>query len=418
MDGIKDYEKFQLGREIKHGGSAGTTAAASALMRGQWVGSDDTPINYPTEYIGFKIETTRGYKPYVLGSFKQGPDPLTFEQIPYILAAAIRGIEIGQADGAGSGMIYDYPWPTTDDSVERSANTISFSSATKTISDSANGLGFLQPGDLIRISGAGEAGNNEIFTVATAGAGAVTVAEDITDEAAGATVAIEALTQFYTAEGGNNARIERSAYSFPTSFDLSGKGGADADAVMLSSTWTTRQWVKASGFTTGIGLPPVSEALFSMARLYIDAIDGEMGTTELPDTLAGFDYKANTGLAHQFSGNGNLYFAKAQRKGKVQLSCAISLYQNPAGLAEYDAWREQTPRLIRIRIDGPNLRTAGSIYSRKAILLDMPGTWDKFPNLDDIDGAEVLPGQFRPAYDPTAGIGPSIRVVNELASLP
>lgn len=418
MDGIKDFRKFQLGREVKNGGAAGTSVAATALMRGQWIGSDDTPVNYPAENIGMIVETTRSYIPYVLGSIKQGPDPLTFEQFPYVLAAAIRGIEKGAADGAGSGKIYPYTWPLTAASVEKTASTISFDSATKTIADSANGLGFILPGDLIRVSGAANANNNKTFSVVTAAAGSVTVTETIVTEAAGASVTIEVLTQTYTAEGGNNLRVERSAYSFPTSFELSGKGGSNADAVMLSSTWITRQWEKlAAGFTAGISPQAVSEALFSKTKLFIDNIGGTIGATEKTDTLASFSYKANTGLAHQFAGTGNLYFSKAQRKGKIQIACAISLYQNAAALVEYDAWLNTTPRLLRILIEGPALATPGTSYSKKTIILNMPGTWVKFPNPEDIEGAEVLPGQFRPAYDSTAGIGPSITVVNELAAL-
>ena len=418
MDGIRDFRKFQLGREVKNGGNPGTKVAASALMRGVWIGSDETPTNYPSENLGLKVETTRGYKPYTLGSINQGPDPLTYEQLGYVLAAAIRGIEKGVADGAGSGKIYKYPWPMRDSDFILTSQTISFVATTKTISDTANQLGFLQANDLIKISGAGVAGNNGIFSVASAAAGSVVVNETLVNESAGATVTIEVLTQTYTAEGGNNVRVDRSGYSFPTSFEISGKGGADMDALLLSSSWTTRQWEKAAGFTSGIAIPAVSEALFAGAKLYIDAINGTIGTTEVPDTMSSFDYKANTGLGHQFAGSGNLFFSKAHRKGKIQITCAIALFMNAAALTEYDAWLSGTSRLIRIKIEGPALATAGSIYSRKSLILDMPGTWSNFPSPDDIEGAEVLSGTFRPAYDPTAGIGPSITLVNELAQLP
>ncbi len=419
MDGIKEFRKFQLGREVKNGGAAGTAVAATALMRGQWIGSDDTPVNYPDENIGMQVDVNRSFIPYVLGSIKQGPDQLTFEQFPYILAAAIRGIERGVADGLGSGYIYHYDWPMMDSDVELSAATISFASATKTIADSANKLAFIKPGDVIRITGAGQAGNNNTFLVVSAAAGAVVVTEALTDEAAGATIKIEVLTQTYTAEGGNNARVDRSPYSFPTSFELSGKGGQNADAILLSSSWTTRQWAKlATGFTAGITIPAVDEALFTGARLYIDDVTGAIGTTEAPDTLASFDYKATTGLAHQFAANGSLGFSKAHRKGGVKITSTLTLYQNSVAMAEYDNWLAQKPRLVRIRIDGPTLASAGTVYSKKAIVLNLPGTWTKFPSPDEIEGAEVLAGQFRVAYDPTANVGPSITVVNELAALP
>jgi hypothetical protein len=417
VDGIKDFRKFQLGREVKNGSGAGTAVAATAIMRGQWTGKDDTPVVYPPESIGYKSEVNRSYIPYVLGSVKQGPDVATYEQLPYIFAAGIRGIEVGQADGSGSGRIYHYPVPLTDASVRLTAATISFASSTNTIADSAEGLGFIMAGDLIRVSGS--ASNDGIYRVATAAASAITVTEPLTDDAAGATVTIEILTQTYTVEGGNNVRVERSTYSFPTSFELSGRGGANADAIMISSSWTTRQWTKlATGFTSGISLPDIDELLFSASKLYIDDVDGSIGTTEKNDTLAGFTYRATTGLAHQFAGNGDLYFSKAHRKGRVMLSLAITMYQNDTALAEYDAWREQKPRLLQIRIDGPTLETAGTSYSKKSLILNMPGMWTSFSEPGDIEGAETLEGQFRPAYDPTADIGPSIIVVNELSALP
>jgi hypothetical protein len=419
MDGVKDSRKTQLGREVKNGGAAGTAVAATAVMRGQWSRSNDTPVTFPPENVGYLAELNRSYSPYVLGSIKQGPDPATFEQFPYLLAAAIRGISTGVADGAGSGRIYDYPWPTTVGSVERTATTIGFTTATKTIADSGNGLGYLKVGDQIQISGAAQGANNGIFTVQTVAAGSVTVAEAVTTEAAGASVTITVLTETYTIEDGNNALVERSAYSYPTGFELAGKGGANADALTLSATWVTRQWAAlAAGFTAGIALPAVTEALFANSHLYIDDVGGTMGATEKVDTIAGFTYKAQTGLKHQFAGSGNLYFTGVKRKTKIQHALSIQLYQNAAAIAEYNAWLAHTPRLLRIRIDGPNLGTPGTTYSKKTILLNFPGTWSKFPSLDDIEGAEVLPGEFRPAYDPTAAIGPSITVVNELASLP
>lgn len=419
MEGIKDFRRFQLGREARNNGAPGTVTPATAIMRGQWIGADNTQIVYPDENIGNILETTRGYIPYVLGSIRQGPDALTFEQFPYILAAAIRGIERGAADGVGSGRIYHYPWPRLSSDSEYRAITLSFTAASRTVADSANGLGFIRPGDMIRITGAGQAGNNNFFRVATAAAGSVVVDETLVNESAGATVTIDIVPQAYTVEGGNNVRVDRSTWAYPVSFELSGSGGANADAVMLTSAWNTRQWARVpTGFTPGIALPAVREALFSRSRLFIDNVGGTLGTTERTNTLSAFTYRANTGLRHQFSGSGNLFYGRVERQARIQLTCAITLYQNDAGLAEYDAWLANTTRLLRIRIEGAALTTPGTLYSNRTILLDMPGTWVSFPNLEDLEGAEVLPGQFRPAFDPAAGIGPSITVVNELASLP
>ena len=44
--------------------------------------------------------------------------------------------------------------------------------------------------------------------------------------------------------------------------------------------------------------------------------------------------------------------------------------------------------------------------------------WEKFEKLGENNGNDVLEGDFRVAYDPTAAKYAEIIVVNELASLP
>lgn len=74
----------------------------------------------------------------------------------------------------------------------RTAATISFTAATKTISDSASGLRHFQAGDYIQISGSGS--NNGFFTVVTGNSPAsFTVSETVVTEAAGATVTLKSV---------------------------------------------------------------------------------------------------------------------------------------------------------------------------------------------------------------------------------
>lgn len=63
------------------------------------------------------------------------------------------------------------------------ADTISFTNATKTITDTAKGLRALEVGEIVEIEGT--VNNDGFYTIATAGKASVTVEEALTDEAAG-----------------------------------------------------------------------------------------------------------------------------------------------------------------------------------------------------------------------------------------
>lgn len=71
------------------------------------------------------------------------------------------------------------------------AATLSFTASTKTIADTAFGLHRFQAGDHVQISGAGQAGNNGLFTVVTGNVdGSLVVSESLTNESAGASVTV------------------------------------------------------------------------------------------------------------------------------------------------------------------------------------------------------------------------------------
>jgi hypothetical protein len=110
MAGGKWASKIQLGRET----TAGDAVAATAIWRG--VGSmlqDTRNVTMVAEQVGIAIPTTRSYIPQIAGSLAMAATPATFEQLPHILEAGIKTVGSGVADGAGDGLIYAYPFPTT-----------------------------------------------------------------------------------------------------------------------------------------------------------------------------------------------------------------------------------------------------------------------------------------------------------------
>jgi len=114
MSGIKAYRKLQLGLES----TSGSAGAATALWRGTGVPEDRRVTVFPPEDVGYVSGVDRSYQPQLLAAVDFEDTPATFEQLPYVLAAGVKNVVSGAADGAGSGKIYTYAFPTT------SANTI------------------------------------------------------------------------------------------------------------------------------------------------------------------------------------------------------------------------------------------------------------------------------------------------------
>ena len=107
MAGVKALRKIQLGKET----TAGTAVAATALWRGEGVGTDTSVTEFPPEDVGILGGTDRAYIPMVGGEVTW-EGPATYEQLPYVLEAGVEQ-ETGTQDGAGTDYIYVYNFPTT-----------------------------------------------------------------------------------------------------------------------------------------------------------------------------------------------------------------------------------------------------------------------------------------------------------------
>lgn len=402
--GIKALRRIQFGKES----TAGTKVQPTALWRGEGTLKEDVLVVNPTEDIGLAIDTDRAYIPSVGGTLSLESTPATFEQLPYLGEMGIKALATGVADGGGgSGKIYAYPLPTTSKnsintySLEagddrqvnltqymflesfklsgkykeavmmsgvcktreavpnyKTATTISFDN-TNSILDSGNGLGIFVAGQKVRVRGS--TSNDGIFTVSVAAAGELTVAETTATEAAGASITVE---QYFTS----------------------------------------------------IAVPTVEEILFNKGKLYIDAVSGTIGTTQKSDTFLSFDLDFNSGWKGQPTGSGRLDFSFAKYT-KANWTLQVTFEHDGSAVAEKIAWRAKTPRLIRIKVEGSALTTAGSVYTYKTLIIDVPGIWTDFTALENDDGNDTVTGTLKGGYDVTAALGGQIIVVNQLASL-
>ncbi|MCP4353212.1 MAG: hypothetical protein GY795_47785, partial [Desulfobacterales bacterium] len=100
------------------------------------------------------------------------------------------------------------------------------------------------------------------------------------------TSAMNALTT-YTLEGGDNVEAQEVEYCFVESFKLSGNA---QEGVMMEANWVGRQ-VSDTTFTAALTVPALTAGdhiVMGGSNLYIDAVGGTIGTTEISNTLLSF----------------------------------------------------------------------------------------------------------------------------------
>jgi hypothetical protein len=115
MAGIKALRKLQLGKETLV--APGTAVAATTIWRGVGTIEDTRTRVKVVEDVGTLIPPAREYTAALGANLAMESVEATFEQLPYILNAAIASVVTGVADGAAC-KIYTFNFP------EASMNTI------------------------------------------------------------------------------------------------------------------------------------------------------------------------------------------------------------------------------------------------------------------------------------------------------
>lgn len=216
----------------------------------------------------------------------------------------------------------------------------------------------------------------------------------------------------FTLEGGDDQQEEEAEYCFVDSFKLSGKS---QEAVMMSAEWIGRQ-ITSSSFTGSLALTTVDTILFQQATLAIDTAGGTYGATPVSNSLLAFDLEVKTGIMPYWTANGNKYFTAHKGVGQ-EITLKLTFEHDANVNLEKVAQRAETPRLIRLKVTGPAVTTAGTTYSNKTLIIDLPGKWTMFEPLDDQDGDDTVTGEFHSAYNATVGNAGKFIVVHELSTI-
>ena len=221
--------------------------------------------------------------------------------------------------------------------------------------------------------------------------------------------------QPYTIEYGDDQEAEEMNGAFVETWELTGRGG---EAVMMSAGWVGRS-VSVAAFTAQPAIPTVEDALFGNSKLFVDAIGGTIGTTQLTGTFLGASLKVNSGHTHKHSGDGSLQPSiRYVSKGKYMVGFDLTFEHDTSGAARKVDWRGETPRLVRWLIEGSALATAGTLFNKKTIRFDCAAKVTVVPGLDDQDGNDILVLSYRSRYNVTAARHASLLICNEVASLP
>lgn len=218
-----------------------------------------------------------------------------------------------------------------------------------------------------------------------------------------------------TWEGGDDTQGYVSEYGICEEFTLSGKGEG---TITMESKWFCRQMAKQA-FTGALALPAVEDPVFGLTKLYADVIGGNWGTTQLSNVLLDFQLKVVTGFEPVWTGDGQLYYTlESYNKKKFSALLDITFLHTATGVAEWDNYNTNTPRLVSLITKGKAVTTPGTTYSNTSILQNLAGTWISFNKLDRFKGFDIIKGQFRAAQDLTAAKFGNVTVVNELTTLP
>ena len=217
----------------------------------------------------------------------------------------------------------------------------------------------------------------------------------------------------YTWEGGDDQQAEEYDYAFVQSFNLSGEAQG---ALMMSAEWYGRV-VSNATFTGALTIPAVEEILVNSGKLYIDEASGTIGDTEVSSTLFGIDLSWNTGLSAFWAVDGSKDF-NLTKFTSDEIILNVTYEHNASAVTEKAKYRDQSVRLVRLLFEGSDFGTAGTVYSKHTMIIDLAGVYEDWSALEDTDGNDTVTATLRCRYDGTATLKAEVIIVNELSALP
>jgi hypothetical protein len=409
MPGITKLQKLQLGKEA----TAGTKVTPTTILRiPDFTIDDNRVVVIPNENIGYINPTDRSYIPAKGATISLAAAELSFEQ-PYFAEASIKAVSTGAADGGGSGKVYTYSMETAG--TANTTNTYSMEIGND------NATKFAQycyckdfeisgrKGEAVKVSsnwGGRDCDLNALsattITLTTAGSVISHSGSGLGIFSAGSSIILNT-----TSSGSPN----NGTYVITSISSGSGVLGSPVTTMASGSATSLRQT-----FSRGVALPTVEEVLFQKGKLYIDAVTGSIGTTQITNTFIGFSFKYNSGISEKMTGDGNLYYSFTTHDG-ASATLDVTFEDDIAPVNEWLNYTAGTARQVRLVFQGSAFATAGSTYTYKTFIIDAIGKWIKFTPPSDDNGNQVVTGTLQLGVDPTTSTIGQLIFVNALTAL-
>ena len=220
----------------------------------------------------------------------------------------------------------------------------------------------------------------------------------------------------YTVEMGDNQLAQESEGAFAETFKFSGSAG---EGVMMEAVLIGRD-VDDTSFTGGLTVPaltPDDHIVFGGSKLYIDAVSGTIGSTEIASTLLSFELDVTTGYKAKWTNLGKDFDFVYFDKDSFSATLKLVFEHNAAADGQRDLYEAGTPRLMRLKFEGGAVGTPGTTYSVNTFIINAAGVYTAMP-FGDVDGNATVEAEMKIGYDLTGTQGLDFIVVNELSSLP
>jgi hypothetical protein len=224
--------------------------------------------------------------------------------------------------------------------------------------------------------------------------------------------------KFTTWETGDDVQAEELEYGHALEINLKGVGG---ELAMMSALIQGRN-ATATTFTS---LSPITveEIIASAGKLYLDAIGGTFGSTQVVEQLLAFDITFKQNWVVKRTLDGSLNWSFPHYTGH-EITGSLTFEHDSTDIvgagSEMVNYRASTPRKMRLEFLGAALGTAGSgttFSGFKGLRIDLPIQWTKCQPLGEQDGNSIIVAEFRSRYNATAADAGSVLIVNELAAL-
>ena len=209
---------------------------------------------------------------------------------------------------------------------------------------------------------------------------------------------------------------ETAPYAYVESFTLSGE--ADGKLKIVAN-WKTAKVIKLESGNVSVAVLPsdTEEILFNCGGFWVNDSGESIGTNQISDKLISFSLSVPTGLRPVITQDCAEGFARLARNKDAISPTLEYVIDGDGDTASNERTKksESAIRLIRIEFDGLPLSTAGDVYDKKKLRIDLAGIYTAL-EADEEDGAGICKATLAIGESEADNLNLSLMTVNERAA--